>query len=201
MGEHVIDIGPRVPRTQRPVLRAMASGVLKLLGWRLDVHLPDTPKQVILAAPHTSNWDGVLAVLAMLAMELRMGLFVKHTAFNHRLLGPILRRVGAIAIDRTAPGGLVSQTIDAFRERPELLIGIAPEGTRKRVQKWKRGFHLIAQGAKVPIVCAYIDYRTKVVGTGLVMDSSDDYARDLEAVQAFYRTITPHTPANFSARG
>ena len=201
MGDHVIDIGPRVPRARHPALRWLAQRVLALLGWTLEVHLPDEPRFVLLAAPHTSNWDGVFAVLAILALELRIGLFVKHTAFENRVIGPILRRVGAIPIDRRAPGGLVGQTVDAFKTRPELVIGLAPEGTRKRVDKWKRGFHLIANEARVPIVCAYLDYRRKVIGTGLRLAASADYAGDLEAIQAFYRTIAPKRPENFSANG
>jgi 1-acyl-sn-glycerol-3-phosphate acyltransferase len=201
MGEHVIDIGPRVPRARHPALRWLAQRVLSLLGWTLDVRMPDEPRFILLAAPHTSNWDGVLAVLAILALELRIGLFVKHTAFENRVVGPILRRVGAVAIDRRAPGGVVGQTVEAFKTRPELVIGLAPEGTRKRVDKWKRGFHLIASETGVPIVCAYLDYRRKVVGTGLYLAASGDYARDLEAIQAFYRTVTPMKPENFSANG
>ena len=196
----MIDIGARVPRTAHPLLRWCALRLLSLLGWRLDVHLPDAPKLVVLAAPHTSNWDGVLAILAMLAMELRLGLFIKHTAFEG-MLGGLLRKVGAIPIDRTAAGGIVGQTIDAFNTRPALLIGIAPEGTRNRVEKWKRGFYLIADGAKVPLVCAYIDYARKTVGTGPVLIPSGNYARDLEEIQRFYRTITPKRPENFSAGG
>jgi 1-acyl-sn-glycerol-3-phosphate acyltransferase len=201
MGEHVIDIGPRVPRTAHPVLRWCALRILGLLGWRLEIRLPDEPKLVVLAAPHTSNWDGVFAVLAMLALQLRIGLFVKHSAFHNAVIGRILRRVDAIPIDRTAPGGVISQTVEAFRTRPALVIGLAPEGTRKRVDKWKRGFYLIAQEARVPIVCAYVDYGRKVVGTGLRLQASGDYARDLEAIQAFYRTITPKRPENFSTGG
>ena len=169
MGEHVIDIGPRVPRASHPVLRRIAAALLRLAGWRLDVHFPDEPKLVVLGAPHTSNWDGVLAVFAVLALELRIGIFVKHTAFNSPLIGDILRGVGAVPIDRSAPGGIVAQTVAAFRERPQMVIAIAPEGTRRRVDKWKRGFHLIAQEAGVPMVLAYIDYRRKVVGTGFIV--------------------------------
>lgn len=200
MGEHVIEIGPRVPRMVHPLLRWLALRLLGLMGWRLEIRLPDEPKLVVLAAPHTSNWDGVIAVLAILALELRLGLFVKHSAFKG-FVGRILNRVGAIPIDRTAPGGIVVQTVEAFRTRPQLVIGIAPEGTRKRVQKWKRGFYLIAQEAGVPIVCAYMDYGRKVVGTGLVLHASGDYAADLERIQAFYRPVPPKRPENFSARG
>lgn len=200
MGAHTVEIGARVPRTTHPLLRRCALGLLSLLGWRLDVHLPDEPKLVVLAAPHTSNWDGVLAILATLAMELRLGLFIKHTAFDG-MLGPLLRKVGALPIDRTARGGVIVQTVEAFRTQPQLLIGIAPEGTRQRVEKWKRGFYLIADGARVPLVCAYIDYARKTVGTGPVLMPTGNYARDLETIQAFYRTVTPKRADYFSAAG
>ena len=201
MGDHVIEIGARVPRTRHPVLRFIAQRLLSLLGWRLDIHLPDEPRLVVLAAPHTSNWDGVLAVLTIFALEIRLGLFVKHSAFENRFIGGVLRKAGAIAIDRRAPGGVVGQTVEAFKTRPELLIGLAPEGTRKRVDKWKRGFHLIAAEAQVPLICAYMDYGRKVIGTGLRLDRTGDYAQDLERIQAFYRTITPLRPDNFNATG
>src|SRR5689334_3756463 len=130
MGDHVIDIGARVPRTSHPLLSRMCGAALSLLGWTLQIRLPDEPKLVVLAAPHTSNWDGVFAVLALFTLQLRMGLFVKHTAFKG-VVGAILRKVGAVPIDRTAPGGLVGQTVEAFKTRPQLLIGLAPEGTRR----------------------------------------------------------------------
>ena len=91
--------------------------------------------------------------------------------------------------------------MQAFDGRSELLIGLAPEGTRRRVEKWKRGFHLIATGANVPVVCAYVDYGRKTIGTGLVLQRCGEYAADLEKIQAFYRTITPRCPERFSAAG
>ena len=200
MGEHIIDIGARVPRTSHPLLSRVARRLLAFGGWRLDVHLPDEPRLVVLAAPHTSNWDGLLAMVAIVALQIRLALFIKHTAFEG-LLGRPLRKFGALPIDRRAPGGVVGQTIQAFRDREQLLIGMAPEGTRKPVEKWKRGFYLIADAAQVPVVCAYIDFRRKVIGTGLVLRTTGDYARDLESIQSFYRTITPKRPENFLARG
>lgn len=200
MGEHVIDLGARIPRTDHPLLGRFALWLLTRAGWRIDIHLPDTPRLVVIGAPHTSNWDGVVGILAMLAIRLRMGIFIKHTAFAGPL-GSILRGVGAIPIDRGASGGVVGQTIEAFKSRPQLVIGIAPEGTRQRVEQWKRGWYLIAQGAGVPVALAYIDYRRKVVGTGPLLTPTGDYARDLATVQAFYRTITPKRPENFSAGG
>lgn len=192
-----VEIGAGVPRTHRPFLRRVARVLLRICGWRLDVRIPDAPKLVLLAAPHTSNWDGFFAIVAMIALDLRLGLFVKHTMFNTPLAG-MLKALGAIPIDRTAAGGLIGQTIQAFNERHQLLIGLAPEGTRRPVEKWKRGFHLIATGAGVPVVCAYLDYRRKVVGTGLVIKQCTDFDTDLQQIQAFYRTVTPCCPENFS---
>lgn len=200
MTANVVEIGARVPRTHNPITQWLALRLLQLFGWRLNIRLPDEPKLVILAAPHTSNWDGFYAILAMLAMNLKMGLFAKHSMFKPPF-GRFLLWVGVLPINRSAPGGVVGQTVAAFKTQPKLLIGIAPEGTRSRVEKWKRGFHLIAAGAQVPIVCAYMDYKNKVVGTGLQLMPSNDYAADLEKVQAFYRTLTPKNPENFSANG
>jgi 1-acyl-sn-glycerol-3-phosphate acyltransferase len=200
MGAHVIDIGPRVPRTDHPHWSRLAKRVLALLGWRLDIHIPDEPRLVVLAAPHTSNWDGLLAMLAIVALQIKLALFIKHTAFQGVLGGP-LRKFGAVPIDRRAPGGVIGQTVAALRTREQMLIGLAPEGTRQRVEKWKRGFYVIAHEAQVPIVCAYVDYGRKVIGTGPVLHTSGDYSRDLAAIQDFYRTITPKVPARFHAHG
>lgn len=200
MGDHVIDIGARVPRTSHPLLSRIAQRLLALLGWRLDIHLPDEPRLVVLAAPHTSNWDGLLAMLAIVALQIRLALFIKHTAFEG-ILGRPLRKFGAMPINRRAAGGIVGQTVQAFRDREQLLIGIAPEGTRQRVDRWKRGFYLIADEASVPIVCAYVDFARKVIGTGPVLRTTGQYAADLETIQAFYRTITPKRPEHFVARG
>lgn len=195
-----VEIGANVPRTHRPVLRWIARKLLHLCGWHLDVRIPDAPRLVILAAPHTSNWDGFFAITAMIALDLRLALFVKHTMFRFPFRN-LLRWVGATPIDRRAAGGLIGQTVQAFRDNPQFVIALAPEGTRKRVDLWKRGFHLIATGAGVPVVCAYLDYGRKVVGTGLVIEQCTDYDGDLARVQAFYRTIQPARPENFSALG
>ncbi|MEK6805146.1 MAG: lysophospholipid acyltransferase family protein [Pseudomonadota bacterium] len=200
MSADIVKIGEHVPRTHFRFAQWLARRLLRWAGWRLEVQLPDEPKMVVLAAPHTSNWDGYYAIVSMVALNLRLGLFVKHSMFRWPFRG-LLNTLGAIPINRTAAGGLVGQTVQAFHDHPQLLIGLAPEGTRGRVQKWKRGFYLIALEAQVPIVCAYLDYQRRVTGIGLVLNPTGDYAADLEKIQAFYRTITPRRPENFSARG
>ena len=192
-----MDIGHQVPRSRRPFRRWLGKLILHSLGWQLDVKLPDVPKMVVLAAPHTSNWDFVFAVATIFALDLRMNLFAKHTLFKWPW-GGFFRWAGLMPVDRRAANGVVGQTTQAFAEHPQLMIGLAPEGTRKRVVSWKSGFWQIARGAQIPIVCAYVDYRRKVVGIGTVLMPGEDFAADLATIQAFYRTITPHTPANFA---
>lgn len=200
MSRDQVEIGDRVPRTHFRFARWLALKLLHGFGWHLQMRFPDEPKMIVLAAPHTSNWDGFFAIIALIAMNLKLGLFVKHSMFRWPFSG-LLNTFGAIPINRTAAGGLVGQTVQAFREQPQLLIGLAPEGTRGHAAKWKRGFYLIALEARVPIVCAYLDYQRKVAGTGLTLMPTGNYASDLEKIQAFYRTVTPKRPENFSARG
>lgn len=191
--------GDQVPQSRRPVRRALARLLLRMLGWKLDVTLPNVPKMVLVAAPHTSNWDGLYAVLTIFALDLRISLFAKHTLFRWPLAG-FSRWIGFLPIDRRAAGGMVAQTRAAFAEREQLIIGLAAEGTRKRMVEWKSGFWQIARAAQVPIVCAYLDYGRKTCGIGPVFLPTEDYAADLRRIQAFYRTITPHTPDNFATQ-
>lgn len=189
--------GDLVPRISRPFRRWLGNVVLRMYGWRLEMQLPNEPKMVVLAAPHTSNWDFVFAVATIFALDLRINLFAKHTLFRWPF-GGFFRWAGLMPVDRRAANGVVGQTTEAFAQHPQLMIGLAPEGTRSRAVKWKSGFWQIAQGAQVPIVCAYLDYHRKVAGTGLVLMPSDNYDTDLAKIQAFYQTITPCRPENFA---
>jgi 1-acyl-sn-glycerol-3-phosphate acyltransferase len=96
---------------------------------------------------------------------------------------------------------VVQQTTQQFEQKPQLLIGLAPEGTRSLAPKWKSGFYQIANSAQVPILIAYLDYKKKVVSLGPLIKPSGDYAADLEKIQSFYRGITPCHPEKFAAEG
>lgn len=180
--------------------RAVGRGVLRLFGWRLEIQLPNVPQMVVIAAPHTSNWDFVFALAAILALQVRVHWFGKHTLFRWPFRA-LLIALGGIPVDREAAGGVVRQTTQRFQQSPQLIIGLAPEGTRSRAAKWKRGFYQIAQAAQVPVVPAYLDYRRRTIGLGAMLMPSGDYAADLETLQAFYRTITPKYAENFAAQG
>lgn len=189
-----------IPRHGNAFMQWLGRSVLRLYGWRLNVMLPNLPKMVIVVAPHTSNWDAVFLIAAIFVLRLRVHWFGKHTIFRWPFNG-VLRWLGGIPIERGAAGGIVGQTLRHFAQHTQLVVGLSPEGTRSLTPKWKSGFYQIAHRAQVPIVAAYIDYRTRTVGLGPVIQPSGDYATDLETLQAFYRTITPKHPENFLANG
>lgn len=193
-------IPDRVPRARNPALQLLGRSILKSLGFTTDIRLPNEPRFVLLLAPHTSNWDFVLALAAVASVDLKANWFAKHTIFRPPLAG-FLRSIGGIALNRGSPRQALEQITQAFKTRDELVFCIAPEGTRKRVAKWKRGFYQIASDANVPIVCGYVDYARRVCGTGPVLRPSGDYAADIAKIQSFYRSITPKFPEQFAAEG
>jgi 1-acyl-sn-glycerol-3-phosphate acyltransferase len=126
---------------------------LSLFGWKVVGSFPDLPKALIIVAPHTSNWDFIAGFWAYLALDLHANWFGKHTLFVWPF-GVILRRFGGIPVHRESRVArqVVDVYVEAYQSRDRMLLAIAPEGTRRRVEEWKSGFHRIALGAGVPIV-------------------------------------------------
>lgn len=177
---------PRLPRTRSSrFTRWVAWSVLRACGWRIVGAFPDLPKAVLIGAPHSSNWDGFLGLLVKVALGVNVRIFAKHQLFWWPL-GPLLRRLGVIEVNRSAAGGFVEQIIDRFGHEQQLWVGIAPEGTRKRVERWKTGFWKIAKGAGVPVVPAYFHYPYKIIGIGEPFVLSDDMEADMARIRAWY---------------
>ena len=148
---------------------------------------PDLPKLVLVAVPHSSNWDGIWGFAAKLAMGLELKVLGKHQLFWWPL-GPLLRRMGVIAVDRSAASGVVDQVATMVRNADgPLWVALAPEGTRRLVERWKPGFWKIAHQADVPVLPAYFHYPDKVIGIGPPITTSDDMAGDIERLRAWYR--------------
>jgi 1-acyl-sn-glycerol-3-phosphate acyltransferase len=185
--------GNAIPRRGSWFSRNFAALILKLAGWRPQGQWPDLPKFLIVGAPHTSNWDGLLAVLYLLASGLDIHWMAKREVFDNPFRG-ILRWLGGIPVDRQAPQGIVEQIVERFNALEKFVVVITPEGTRKRVEKWKTGFYRIALGANVPIVLAYADYAKRVIGIGPTIIPSGDLEADLARIQSFFKTITPRHP-------
>lgn len=192
-----LTLGPRVPRRGNAFSRWLARGMLRLAGWRLVGAPPDAPRFIITAAPHTSNMDGLLLLLAAFAMGLDQHWILKDTMFKGAW-GPILRWTGAISVNRRAAGGMVQQVLREFEQRAQFVLIVSPEGTRNRVEAWKSGFHRIAARAQVPVCLGFIDYKLRRVGFGPSFVPGADYERDLQAMSGFYRLITPRHPELFA---
>lgn len=177
---------PNVPRTRRNRLsRWIGRSVLRLGGWRVVGAFPDLPKAVLIGAPHSSNWDGIWGFAAKVALGLEISIFAKHQLFWWPL-GPILRRLGVIEVNRGDARGLVEQMQDRFRDEERFWLGIAPEGTRRKVERWKPGFWKIARAAGVPVVPAYFHYPEKIIGIGEVFHLGDDMEADIARIRTWY---------------
>lgn len=185
-GGRVLELPPSAPRTGHAFGRWLGRTVLRLGGWKMAGEFPDLPKLMIIAAPHSSGWDAVWGLAAKLAMGLDVQFMAKAELFRGPL-GWLLRRLGIFPVDRAAPGGIVAEVAAKYRESERLWLGVAPEGTRRRVERWKSGFWRIAREAGVPVVCAYFHYPEKTIGIGALFELSDDLDADMTRIRAWYR--------------
>ena len=179
------------------MLKRLARWLLRIGGWTAVGGQPDAPKAVLIAAHHTSNWDGYWALVYKVAVGLDVKFFAKHSLFWFPL-GNILRALGGIDLDRGQAGSAVKQAIEQFREQESFYFGLAPEGTRKKKPGWKTGFYRIAVGAGVPIYLGFIDYREKRIGIGPRLDPSGDPEADLATCREFYANVTGRWPEKAS---
>ena len=181
-------IGPLVPRRGNALSRFIGRTFLRLLGWRLEGAIPNLPRMVMIGAPHTSNWDGVISIATLIALGLKASTMIKDSAFKG-VMGPILRGFGAIPINRKSPKGVVEQSVDAITSSDGMLLLIAPEGTRHSAPEWKRGYWHIALGAQAPVLPAAINYQNKTVTFGPPLLPTGDYPADFKALLDFYAPL------------
>jgi 1-acyl-sn-glycerol-3-phosphate acyltransferase len=176
---------PNAPRTHNPLGRALGRFILWCGGWRIVGEFPDVPKLMMLAAPHSSGWDAVWGLAAKLAMGLRISFMAKKELFWFPL-GNVLRALGAVPTDRSSPRGVVVQMADQFERPGPFWLLLAPEGTRRRVDKWKTGFWRIATAAEVPVFCAWFHYPDRTIGLGEVFTMTGDLETDMATLRAYY---------------
>lgn len=173
---------------------------LRLIGWKVGSVLdPSIKKCVLVAAPHTSNWDYPIALATLYACGVQVRFLAKNSLFSFPL-GMLMRATGGIPVDRSKHNNLVDSMVHMFSERDELILMIPAEGTRSYVKEWKSGFYHTAMNANVPIVLGYLDYAKKEAGFGDLFYPTGDYPKDLVAIQDFYRKITAKHPEQSSLR-
>ena len=183
------------------VLRAASLAFLKLAGWRVEGALPaQAGKCVLIAAPHTSNWDLPYTLMAAFALQLNPYWMGKASIFGPPF-GALMRWLGGIAVRREQSNNLVAASAEALRaaDGPVQLI-VPPEGTRGKTRQWKTGFYWIAHAAGLPIVLAYMDYADKRVGLGPLFTPSGDIERDMIAIKAFYAPFRGKNAQQFDAQ-
>lgn len=167
--------------------------ILKITGWTVQGPPPKEDKYVLIGAPHTSNWDFPLALAIFFILRFDARFLGKHTLFWGPF-GVVMRWLGGLAVDRRSSHNVVKEMIKAFKDRDRLLLVIAPEGTRSKVDHWKRGFYHIAHGAGVPIYRGFVDFEQKVAGIGPIFHTTGDVEKDMKEIQAFYKGIKGKHP-------
>jgi 1-acyl-sn-glycerol-3-phosphate acyltransferase len=182
------------------LLRAGSLAYMRLAGWRIEGNLPaEANRCVLIAAPHTSNWDLPYTLMAAFALRLNIRWMGKASIFSPPF-GGLMRWLGGIPVRREQSNQLVAATVEALKaaDAPLQLV-VPPEGTRSKVQRWKTGFYYIALGAELPIVMAYIDYADKRGGLGPVFYPTGDIDRDMVFIKAFYAPFQGRNPQQFDA--
>jgi 1-acyl-sn-glycerol-3-phosphate acyltransferase len=155
---------------------------------------------VMIAAPHTSNWDFLFAALTFWKHDIKFKFFVKDNYTKSFFFGFLARRLGAIGVDRKNGKNLVEFAIDLLKNNEEMVILVPAEGTRKYVEKWKTGFYHIAKGAILPIALGYLDYENKVAGVGLLMNTTDVMDDDFKRIQDFYENVKGKHPELYNLK-
>lgn len=183
------EVGTQIPRSGGPASRALGRWTLRALGWRVEGPFPDAPKLVIIAAPHTSNWDFVVGIAAKLALGIRVLWFGKDSLFRGPL-GAIMTSLGGMPVDRSSAHDIVSQLVAEFARRDQMILALAPEGTRKRVERWRTGFYHIAQGARVPILPVALNWGERAVQVGQPFVTTGDIDQDLVELQGRFAGVS-----------
>ena len=181
----VLPLPAAMPQRRQTPGRRLVGWLLHRFGWRIQGRFPDVPRLVMIAAPHSSWWDGVWGLSFKVALGADIAFMGKRELFRGPL-GWLLRRLGGIPIERAAAHGLVDQMVANFRNHPHLWLGLAPEGTRKRVREWRTGFWHIARAAEVPILPVAFDYPSRTITIGPLFEPTSDLSADIAVLHEFY---------------
>ena len=176
--------------------KTLARWTLRLFGWKLEGARPTEPSYVLIAAPHTSNWDFPMMLLFAAAFEMKVTWMAKHSLFWPPL-GWLMRAMGGMPITRHRNRNTVDTMVDAFREQAELVLVVPTEGTRARAEYWKSGFYHIARRAAVPIVPSFLDFGSKRGGFGPPMVPTGEVIADMDYFREFYRGMRGKFPELF----
>lgn len=191
-------LGDKVPRRGGSISPPIARRLFKLLGWKAVGEIPNVPKAVFLALPHTSNFDGLYAIPLILGLDLDINIMGKDSLFKYPILARFFKWAGIIPINRSKRGTVLQASIDRLKSSESLYLGLAPEGTRDYTDKWKTGFYYIADGAQVPIIPVAMDYKTKEIRFLKPVYTTGDYDKDVIKIVEQYKGVVPKYPEKMS---
>lgn len=174
----------------------MGNLVFKIFGWKRAGGVPDHPNMVIIAAPHTSNWDFIFLLAAAYSFGISVNWLGKDSLFKTPL-GPILRFLGGVPVDRSKPNNLVQSLCVQIDQGDGINLVVPPSGTRRYTEYWKSGFYRIALAAQIPLVCGYLDYTKKEAGLGMAFLPNEMNA-DMDKIREFYEPIEGKYPSKKS---
>ncbi|TVZ37936.1 1-acyl-sn-glycerol-3-phosphate acyltransferase [Alteromonadaceae bacterium 2753L.S.0a.02] len=186
-------IPDEMPRAGGPLRCWIGRQLMRLLGWRLEGEFPKEKQLVLAAAPHTSNWDFILAMLLVMMLGVRISYLMKKEAFFWPL-GGLFMKLGGIPINRKAAEDIVGQVASWYQQHEKVWVVITPEGTRSKVKKWKTGFLRIAERAQVPVCIVGWDYPSKTMHIGPLWQLTGDHEADAENIRSY---IAKHYTARY----
>lgn len=192
-------LGTNVPKRTHPIRTVIGRTVFKLIGWKLVGNLPNEPKLVLVALPHSSNFDFILALSVIWGWGLKLNFMGKHTLFKFPQ-GLFFRAVGGIPVDRRSSQGLVGKMASEFNSRSSLMLGIAPEGTRNSDGALKAGFARIAKAASAPVVPIIVNYKVKTLTLGKIITDLNDVDEIISAVKEQGMSGERRAPAKLSVK-
>lgn len=179
------NISPLTPRMGNFVTRLIGDAILKCIGWKVTGQLPNEQKVVLIGAPHTSNWDFVIAMAAMLSVGLRFSWMMKKEAFFFPF-GLLWKAMGGVPIDRKSKNDITTQMADWFNSNETAWLGLTPEGTRSKVERLRKGYLRIAYAADVPVFIIGLNGPTKEVILDKLFDLTGEIDADNTAVKAYF---------------
>ena len=189
---------PEIHLANRPkFVQWLGRTLHKASGWKVEGVIPNLKKFILVGAPHTSNWDFVHALILIWAVDLKLNVLAKHTLFKIPILKNILSGIGGIPVDRKNPQLVVDEVSKLTEGDGGVIIGLTPEGTRKRVEKWKSGFLRIAEQTDSKIVLIGIDFDKKICSFSGFFEPTGDNEQDIKFIKNFYKNFKPKIPNNF----
>lgn len=179
--------------------KLIATILLKIAGWKVNVEVTEEMKHsVMVAAPHTSNWDFPIALMTFWKMDANIKYFIKDN-YTKGFFGWFFKWTGAIGVDRTKKNNhLTDYAVELLENNKEIVVLVPAEGTRDKVDKWRTGFYHIAERAKVPVTLGFMDYSNKTAGVLGVHHLVGDFEKDMHHFQEVYRNITAKFPKKYN---